>query len=360
MANVSKEVIVFVHGLFGFGRDELFGMGYWKQSEQFQNNGFKIFEASVGPVSSNYDRACELYAQIKGTKTDYGAIHSNLYKHNRYGPDYTNIGMYPEWGSTCRIHFIGHSMGGSTIRMLEYLLHEGVDDESSDFPFSSKNGNWIKSITTVATPHNGTPLIDLFGRKTIYILKKFFFTLNTFANNTIFEKVYDFNLDHFELCRKIDENNSDYINRVINSEIWNSSFKDLAPWDLSIEGCKEFQEISKNVYPDTYYFGYAADQTFKCGRFYLPSWKMGAMFVPTSLMIGFISQLPNDCAVPTNSSKCPGEICKLYEDEWLPEIWYYSVINRDHMQSIGFTSDEYDEENLILFDIHAKRLQNLK
>ena len=60
-----------------------------------RDRGHTVHYASVGPVSSNYDRACELYAQIKGTRVDYGQVHSQRYGHARYGKDYTGRGLYP-------------------------------------------------------------------------------------------------------------------------------------------------------------------------------------------------------------------------------------------------------------------------
>ena len=125
----------------------------------FRNSGHTVLYAKVGPVSSNWDRACELYAQIKGLKTDYGLAHSTTYKHNRYGPDYTGQGFYPQWDGNHPIHFVGHSMGGNTIRMLELLLQKGNAAENtasganvSGLFATTKpgGGNWIKSKCLLA------------------------------------------------------------------------------------------------------------------------------------------------------------------------------------------------------------------
>ena len=42
-------------------------------------------------------------------------------------------GKYPKWGSNNPIHIIGHSMGGQTARMLDYLLKQ-------EFYVNSKEG----------------------------------------------------------------------------------------------------------------------------------------------------------------------------------------------------------------------------
>ena len=50
--------------------------------------GYECCAASVGPVSSAWDCACELYAQLTGTRVDYGAAHSKKCLHDRFGRKY--------------------------------------------------------------------------------------------------------------------------------------------------------------------------------------------------------------------------------------------------------------------------------
>ena len=47
--------------------------------------GIEAYAPAVGPLSSAWDRACELYAQLMGTRVDYGEAHSKMHGHNRYG-----------------------------------------------------------------------------------------------------------------------------------------------------------------------------------------------------------------------------------------------------------------------------------
>ncbi|KAL4106418.1 hypothetical protein PRIC1_004469 [Phytophthora ramorum] len=93
--------IVLVHGFGGWGRDEFFGFKYWGGlqgdfQEDLEKQGYSVYTASIGPFSSNWDRACELYAQIKGGLVDYGEKHSAAHGHARYGRNYT--ALYPPWG----------------------------------------------------------------------------------------------------------------------------------------------------------------------------------------------------------------------------------------------------------------------
>ena len=75
--------IVLVHGFMGWGPDEMGSYNYWggkyEMVQEFEKKGHKILVSNVGPVSSNWDRAVELYYQIKGGQVDYGKGHSNTY-----------------------------------------------------------------------------------------------------------------------------------------------------------------------------------------------------------------------------------------------------------------------------------------
>jgi len=116
--------VVLVHGFLGFGPTELWGMkcarpqtttlevtdaaySYWGWTGNWPTQNYThtledggrnaVYYAVIGKVSSNHDRACELYAQIVGAKTDYGYWHALQNNHSRWGPDYTGIGFLPTW-----------------------------------------------------------------------------------------------------------------------------------------------------------------------------------------------------------------------------------------------------------------------
>lgn len=161
---------VFVHGLMGWGEyDFVYNlMPYWGMfggdlMGYLNNKGFNCYAASVAPSDSAWDRACELYAQLTGTKTDYGKAHSEKYGHERYGENFTGKALISEWDSENKINLLGHSFGGATVRMLAHLMAEGDAEEvtatqKDDISglFTGDKADWIYSVTTLAAPHNGT------------------------------------------------------------------------------------------------------------------------------------------------------------------------------------------------------------
>ena len=131
-------------------------------------HGFPSYAASVSPTGSAWDRACELYAQLSGTRVDYGAYHSKKYSHPRFGRDFSGNALIPVWNpETCLVLF-GHSYGGVTVRLFAELLANGdpeecsVATEDTSALFQGGMGDRIHSIVTLAAPTNGTTAYELF------------------------------------------------------------------------------------------------------------------------------------------------------------------------------------------------------
>ena len=171
---MTKELTyVFVHGLAGWGSyDEAYqkkpywGMRGGDLMVYLKEKGFACYAASVSPVGSAWDRACELYAQLAGTKVDYGEAHSREFRHERFGRDFSDKPLIPEWNEDTRLVLIGHSFGGATVRLFAELLTNGdqaqrASSDSISPLFMGGMGDRIHSIVTLAAPTNGTTAYDM-------------------------------------------------------------------------------------------------------------------------------------------------------------------------------------------------------
>ena len=82
--SMENQKIILIHGFMGWGESEMGNYHYWggyiNLEEYLRSEGFEVYSISVGPISSNWDRAVEAYSKIKGGQVDYGIEHSSKYK----------------------------------------------------------------------------------------------------------------------------------------------------------------------------------------------------------------------------------------------------------------------------------------
>ena len=252
--------IVLIHGFMGWGQDEMGEYSYWggkkNYIEELKNEGHKIIAVSVGPISSNWDRAVEVFYQLKGGQVDYGFAHSQKNKiiQKPIGKKY--IGLYPEWDQEHPVHIIGHSMGGQTARMLNFLLSQeiyknSINKEESIFLGESHVG-WIKSITTISTPHDGTTLEHIITSIIPYV-QYFAGIAGLFGNN-----YFHFDLEQFGLKREKNESWLSFVSRLSKNTI--TKTKNFSSYDLSLDGAKDFNGYCQ-VLPNIYYFSFVTSTT---------------------------------------------------------------------------------------------------
>ncbi len=169
----TNYTYVFIHGLGGWGENTAYydAFPYWgvlggDMLKYLEARGFDCVAPSLTPNGSAWDRACEAYAQLTGTRVDYGKEHSERCHHNRFGKDYSGKAMLKSWNSENKINLMGHSFGGATAMELVELMMNGseaerrVTDKSELSPlFAGEKGDWIYSITGLAAPFNGTTAV---------------------------------------------------------------------------------------------------------------------------------------------------------------------------------------------------------
>ena len=357
----SKPTIILLHGFMGWGREEMGKYYYWggftDLQEYLRSEGYNVHTVSVGPISSNWDRAIEAYYQIKGGEVNYGISHSKKYDLIKKPSNKVYSGIDISWNEENPIHIITHSQGGQTARMLEYLLNTKFDNEDSELLSNSKEG-WIKSISTIACPHNGTILADEVSSHLPFLQKMtpFFGVLEESKINDL----YNFDLSQWNLDKFENELTTDYLNRLSDSGIKDS--KNFSAWDLSLNGAKEFNDIYSTD-PDVYYFSYPTYSTKELkDKSHIPDFNMTLMVWIPSLIIGNSSEIPdewhmNDGIVSTASMNYPinsngdSEPHQSYNpNNIIKGTWQVmDPIHQDHHIIIGHRMINLDEEDMKLF-----------
>jgi triacylglycerol esterase/lipase EstA (alpha/beta hydrolase family) len=66
-----------------------------------------------------------------------------------------------KWGNKNPAHFICHSQGGNTMRMIIELMNGNHSNLHPTYFTGGNRQNWIKSVVTLGTPHKGTTITDV-------------------------------------------------------------------------------------------------------------------------------------------------------------------------------------------------------
>lgn len=379
----NEYPIILVHGLGGFGRDEFGGIikmwgGIHDIEKSLRNAGYTVYTAAVGPVSSNWDRAVELYYQIKGGTVDYGESHAEEHGHARYGKTFP--GLYPEWGEINpetgkpnKVHLIGHSMGGQTIRTLAQLLSEGDEQEQNSesdvSPLFAQKQPWVHSVLSISTPHDGSQAAYQIN-DVVPIIQELIIGAAIFAGN-MNQDFYDFKLDQWGIKKEKGERFSQYVKRIRSNPGWKS--QDTANWDLKPEGAFELNQWVK-AQPEIYYFSVSNSQTHRSllTGHHLPDLFMNPALRPFSRYIGsktFKKEgftvdrtwWENDGLVSVSSMKGPtiGSDDQIVEYDGNPQKGAWNHLGKmrhyDHLDIIGWgvrnMSDWYEDLAALLYSL---------
>lgn len=358
--------IVFVHGLGGWGEGAGINgvMPHWGMlagsvQKDLERRGYEAHAASVGPISSAWDRACELYAHLTGARVDYGAAHAREHGHSRYGETYHKA-LLKDWSARRPIALLGHSFGGPTARLFAQLCEEGSPAEmaagqSGISPlFTGELKGRVLAVVTLVGTNNGStagePQIAGDGGMGATLPGQMLSMARLGAVFPVLDWLYPFHLGQFGIDARHFYRNPVRTWKAVDAFL---EQKDVSAYDLSVDGA---QALNKTIrcQPGIYYFSYAAQATEADAEGnQVPKAFVWSMFRESSAAIGkkrapFTTPggmriderwQPNDGLVNVVSARYPlGEPHKDYDPRNIePGVWQVMplVTNFDHVDFAG-------------------------
>ena len=283
--------------------------GFTDLERSLNRRGCKVVTAAVGPFSSVWDRAVELFYQIKGGTVDYGKEHSARHGHARFGRTFP--GLYPAWDAQHPVHLVGHSMGGLTARCLVQLLsdngrtggEEGLFGAAPHAPGqapgqaqmqedgqggegfayirpasylgSAVGSSWVLSVTCIACPHDGTPMVDILDRwmDRVFDAMCYANTITPALSPSAEQQIFDFKLDQWGVHpRQAHESWKQYSARVSSAPVFKNKPLDLCHHDLSLLGAAQLNSWVRPA-KDVLYLSFSCCTTYS-------NWLTGTKHVP--------------------------------------------------------------------------------
>ncbi|KAK1291744.1 hypothetical protein QJS10_CPB17g01942 [Acorus calamus] len=351
--------IVLVHGIFGFGKGRLGGLSYFAGAEKKDDH---VLVPDLGSLTSIHDRARELFYYLKGGRVDYGEEHSKVYGHSQFGRVYDK-GHYPEWDEQHPIHFVGHSAGAQVARLLQQMLADKAFEG-----YDNTNENWVLSLTSLSGALNGTTRTYLDGMQpedgrslkhvSLLQLCRLGVIVYDWLDIPWLKSYYNFGFDHFDMSWR-----KSGIWGLLDCLLGNTGPFTSGDWilpDLTLQGSIKLNS-SLQTFPNTFYFSYATKRTTKFMGITMPSSVLGIhplLFIRVLQMSqwrhpsdisppykGYRDEdwEDNDGALNTISMTHPRLPVEhpnhLVIDEsdfspLQPGIWYYKIVEADHISFI--------------------------
>ena len=369
---------VFIHGLFGWGegtdlekRYHYWGFGGEKRDllAYLRGQGYEVYAPACGPVSSAWDRACELWAILVGGRVDYGKAHAARYRHARYGRVYP--GLIPDWGEKGpheKIDIFGHSLGGAAAIVFSDLVARGSEEERAATPpeelsplFLGHPGR-IRSVTTLSGVNNGTTFADFFGNRGMRALAGAVYGVNALVGDTPLMRLFDFDTDQWGIMRdphSPSAKRASPVEKCKRIAAYNRNYFDHVGHEMQV-AVRAYHNLRHVPAPDTYYFARRGCRTHDNGRgLQVPDREMRKFLKLWSTVIGRYrparlrpygfndSWLPSDGIVnvvgvsaPFGAPQADGADGKT---EFRPGLWYnMPVENKHHMSWVGIGESEAD------------------
>lgn len=243
----------------------------------------KALFASVGPVSSLHDRACELYYAIKGGRVDYGQDHSECHHHLRYGRCIEH-GLYPNWSTLQPLHFLGHSMGGSTIVKMQDLMKKGHFG-------SEAHPDMVLSVNTISAPFRGSQIVYALGERTDAAPAVNPWSLGALLTKSVhivsyLSPILPSFLDLHIESRQLSFRDSTFLSLL--QQLWKSDWAesiDATPFDVTFQAAEERETMNGEgqTNPRTYYQSLTATMADSTDG--APSFMILSPFYPTFKLI---------------------------------------------------------------------------
>ena len=408
--------VVLVPGVLGYGDQSFatkvlpyFGMTAGSVEKTIKSLNMDCFTATFGALSGIWDRACELYAQIKGGTVDYGKAHSEKYGTSRFGRTYE--GFCPNFGEgeDNKVTLIAHGFGVPVARLLIYLMANGSKKEQaaggkdmSDL-FAGGHTTAVHALVSLAGINDGTTFLQALEYRlpgtyrALTIGGLAYSQIDSLLHGGIL-KNHSVTSRHGNLLKLDFQKAGSFKDKLGLNESavdgYLANTRDNLFWELTTDGMAEFNKCVR-INPETYYIAYTGEVTRDYGEllperkvlgkhdtvmvardtsrpsFVLPDRSAGLLAPAAALMCTFKNYLPdaplvtpamapNDGMVNTDFSLAPtteealgfqsAEACE-------PGVWYQMPVEaKNHLRflGLGVRPDTYRNEIYDMMAIIAK------
>jgi triacylglycerol lipase len=172
----------------------------------------------------------------------------------------------------------------------------------------------VRSVTTLATPHDGTTLAFMLADEAGYLLS-WLLSLASYLHE--FDErgfSYDFKLDQWDLGQHPEESDDAYRDRLLRSDVWEQ--EDISIHDLGPEGARSLNAAHPAV-ESVHYFSWATWDSTPAGpgKTHLPASGMNLILAPPSVAIGRFLE------------SNPGAGLHLFDQTWWPNDGVVNTIS---------------------------------